>query len=90
MERLLYWIRKFLNMNWKYCSKFCVTCQYYEICKKDDEFGQEIISKSGRGHRSPLPNTVREILLIGGVIFYGSVFDVGSVTDDNRFICIII
>ena len=45
---------------------------------------------SGRSHRSSLPDSVREILLIGGVIFYGSVFDVGSVTDDNRFICIII
>lgn len=36
MERLLYWIRKSLNMNWKYCSKFCITCQYYDTCKNDD------------------------------------------------------
>lgn len=41
MERLLYWIRKSLNMNWKYCSKFCITCQYYETCKNDNVFRDE-------------------------------------------------
>ena len=36
MERLMYWIKKTLNMNWKYCNKFCVTCKCYQTCKKDE------------------------------------------------------
>ena len=36
MQRFVYWIKKSLKMNWKYCSKFCVTCKFYETCKNDD------------------------------------------------------
>ncbi len=35
MNRWMYWIKKTLNLNWKYCNKFCVTCKYYENCKND-------------------------------------------------------
>ena len=41
MSRWVYWIKKSLNWNWRYCSKFCVTCKYYEICKNDDVLSQE-------------------------------------------------
>lgn len=41
MSRWVYWIKKALNWNWRYCSKFCVTCKYYEICKNDDVLSQE-------------------------------------------------
>ena len=36
MARLLYWLKKSMNWNWKYCGKFCVTCKYYETCKRDE------------------------------------------------------
>lgn len=36
MERVVYWIKKTLNWKWRYCSKFCVTCKYFETCKNDD------------------------------------------------------
>lgn len=36
MEKILYWIKKTINFNWKHCSKLCPACRYYEICKKDD------------------------------------------------------
>ena len=39
MERILYWIKKSLNLNWRYCKGFCVTCKYFETCKKDEVLG---------------------------------------------------
>lgn len=35
MGRFMYWIKKSFNWNWRYCSKFCVTCKYYKECKDD-------------------------------------------------------
>ena len=35
MGKLVYWLRKTLNGNRKYCSSFCVTCKFYEVCKND-------------------------------------------------------
>ena len=34
MERFFYWIRKTIRSN-KYCSKCCMTCKYFETCKRD-------------------------------------------------------
>ena len=34
MEKFLYWVRKTIRSN-RYCSKWCVTCKYYETCKND-------------------------------------------------------
>lgn len=40
MSRWVYWIKKSFNWNWRYCSKFCVICKYYETCKNDDVLSQ--------------------------------------------------
>ena len=34
MGRFIYWIKKSIR-NSKFCSKCCMTCKYYEICKED-------------------------------------------------------
>ncbi len=28
-------------MKWKYCNKFCITCKYFETCKRDDMIEEE-------------------------------------------------
>ena len=35
MEKFLYWIRKCIKGNAKYCHGYCVTCPYFEKCKED-------------------------------------------------------
>ncbi len=35
MSRLIYWIKKCMNKNNKFCRHFCVTCEFYEFCKRD-------------------------------------------------------
>ena len=35
MQKIVYWLQKAFSMNWRYCKGFCVTCKYYETCKKD-------------------------------------------------------
>ena len=35
MQKIVYWLQKTFSMNWRYCKGFCVTCKYYETCKKD-------------------------------------------------------
>ena len=34
MKRFLFWLVKTFRNNAS-CSKFCVTCEYFEICKQD-------------------------------------------------------
>ena len=29
MSRLIYWIKKCMNKNNKFCRHFCVTCEFY-------------------------------------------------------------
>ena len=34
MERLIYFIKKTIKKN-KHCKHFCVTCEFYDLCKYD-------------------------------------------------------
>lgn len=35
VSKFVYWIKKTLNGNRKYCNSFCPACKYYEVCKND-------------------------------------------------------
>lgn len=35
MVKLIYWIKKNIRKD-KQCSKCCMVCEYYEICKEDN------------------------------------------------------
>lgn len=35
IEKWKYWIYKILGKKKKQCRCFCVTCEYYEMCKED-------------------------------------------------------
>ncbi|SEM01434.1 hypothetical protein SAMN04487770_12351 [Butyrivibrio sp. ob235] len=37
MERLIYWIKKCVYKNKGYCKHFCVTCEFYNFCKRDGD-----------------------------------------------------
>lgn len=37
MERLIYWIKKCIHHNNKFCKHFCVTCEFYDFCRRDGE-----------------------------------------------------
>ena len=37
MKKLLFWIKKCMHMNNKFCKHFCVICELYEICRRDGE-----------------------------------------------------
>ncbi len=42
MDRLLYWIKKFLMGHNRYCRHFCVTCEYFDICQKDGQLDDNV------------------------------------------------
>ncbi len=35
MMRFLYWLSKCIRGNNKFCKHFCVSCEHYEMCKRD-------------------------------------------------------
>ena len=35
MEKFIYWIKKFVTGNGRFCKGICMTCPYYERCKDD-------------------------------------------------------
>ncbi len=35
MKKILFWVKKFVNGNVRYCKCFCPACPYYEQCKED-------------------------------------------------------
>ncbi len=35
MKRILFWMKKIVKGNVKYCKSFCPMCEYYEQCKDD-------------------------------------------------------
>jgi len=35
MERLIYWIKRIVNGNNKYCNCWCGSCPYYKRCRRD-------------------------------------------------------
>ncbi len=37
MERLIYWIKKCIHHNNKFCKHVCVTCEFYDFCRRDGE-----------------------------------------------------
>lgn len=39
MEKLIFWIKKCIYGNNKYCKHFCGTCEFYEVCKRDGDMG---------------------------------------------------
>ncbi|SFQ42022.1 hypothetical protein SAMN04487928_1443 [Butyrivibrio proteoclasticus] len=39
MNRLIYWIKKCIYRNNRFCKHFCVTCEFYEVCRRDGELG---------------------------------------------------
>lgn len=34
LQKIIYFIKKTIHQN-KQCKQFCVTCEYFEICKSD-------------------------------------------------------
>ena len=37
MKKIMFWVKKFVSGNVKYCKCFCPTCAYYEQCKNDGD-----------------------------------------------------
>ncbi len=37
VNRLIYWIKKCMHRNNKFCKHFCVTCEFYELCSRDGD-----------------------------------------------------
>ena len=35
MKRFIYWLRKCFKGHNEMCRHFCVTCEHYEICRRD-------------------------------------------------------